>query len=376
MNVHKIKTDDKRDVQKFIHFPYSLYKDDPIWVPPLISDTAFFLNKNEHPFYHHSEAEFFIAEHKGKILGRIALIDNRKYQSYTNSKTGFFYFFEVVEDIEITRALFSAIFEEARKRGLDKLFGPKGMIQGDSQGLLVEGFEHRPANGISYNPPYYDHYVIDSGFEKHSDYLSGYLTPDYKLPDRIFKLADRVKKQRGFWVKIFDNKEEMRKWIPQIQEVYNKAFTVVPGFCPISKEEVQIIAERIISVADPSLIKLVFKEDQIVGFLFAYPNIAKGLQKAKGKLLPFGWFHILQDKKRTEWLDFNGIGLLPEHQGVGANAVLYVEMEKSVRQFAKKHKIKYVDMVQVNEINAKSMADMKALGIIWYKRHRVYQRHL
>ena len=376
MNIHKINPDNKHDVQQFVHFPHILYKDDPTWVPPLISDITFALNTNKHPFYKHSTAEFFIAENNGITLGRIALIDNKAYQRFTNSHTGFFYFYEVVEDIDVARRLFNAVFEEARERGLDMIFGPKGMIQGDSQGLLVEGFEYRPANGISYNPPYYDQYVLDSGFEKHSDYLSGYLTPDYKLPDRIVELAERVKKRRGFWVKVFKDKAEMRQWIPQIQEVYNKAFTIVPGFCPISKEEVEIIAERIISVADPSLIKLVFKEDQIVGFLFAYPNIANGLQRAKGKLWPFGWFHILRELNRTEWLDFNGIGLLPEHQGVGANAVLYVELEKSVRQFAQKQKIKHVDIVQVNEINAKSMGEMKALGIIWYKRHRVYQREL
>jgi hypothetical protein len=335
MQIRKIDINNRSDTQKFIRVPFVLYKNDPIWVPPLISDMEFALNKVTHPFYHHSNADFYIAESGNTLLGRIALIENQNYKSYTQSKTGFFYFFEVVEDLQVARAILEVAEDWAINRDLDTIFGPKGLIQGDSMGLLVEGFEYRPANGISYNPPYYDPYLVDSGYVKHSDYLSGNLTTDYQLSPRLFDLADQGKKRRGFWVKVFKNKDDMRQWIPQIQKIYNEAFTIVPGFCPITDEEVRVIANRIISIADPRLIKLVLKGDEIAGFLFAYPNISPGLRKARGRMWPFGWFYLLRESQNPDWVDINGIGLLPQYQGIGANAVLYTELEKSIRLYAK-----------------------------------------
>jgi len=372
VKIRKINTGIKKDVEIFIQFPFRLYKDNPQWVPPMIGDAKLALNRNEHPFYRHSKADFFVAEDQGKVIGRIAAIDNERYKKFTGNKSGFFYFFETIEDIRVTRSLFDTVFEWARNRGLESIIGPKGLAQGDSLGLLVEGFEYKPAIGIAYNPPYYDAFLNDSGFEKHTDYMSGYLTTEYELDQRIHQLAERVKKRRGFWVKRFETKDEMREWVPRIQDVYNQAFVDVPNFVPITEDEIELIANRILSVADPRLIKLIFKGDELIGFLLAYHNISAGIQKAKGKLLPFGWYHLMREFKRTKWVDINGIGLLPNHQGVGGTAVLYTEMEKSIREFD----FERADLVQVAETNIKNFREMSNLGINFHKRHRIYHRSL
>jgi len=316
--------------------------------------------------------DFFVAETNDQIQGRIAAIDNQRYKTYTKENTGFFYFFEVMEDISVARQLLNTVFDWAQKRGLDKIIGPKGLAQGDGLGILVEGLEYKPAIGIPYNPGYYNDYLTDSGFVKDVDYVSGYLHSDYEVPERITRIAERVKKNRGFWVKIFTSKDEMRGWIPKIREVYNRAFLDVPTFAPITTDEVQLIANRILSIADPKLIKLIMKGEELIGFLFAYHNISEGIQKAKGKIFPFGWFHLMRTFKQTNWVDINGIGLLPDHQGVGATAVLYSELEKSIRAFP----FETADVVQIAETNIKSFNEMNNLGVHWHKRHRIYKKVL
>lgn len=373
MHVRQIDLANRNDVRKFIQFPFNLYADNPYWVPPLIAERELALNPNEHPFYQHSEAAFFLAERDGEIVGRIAILNNRRYRKQTQSPTGLFYFFEVIDDLEAARALFESGYKWAGQRGIKILRGPKGLAQGDGFGMLVEGFDYLPAMGIPYNHAYYPRLMDALGFEKESDLRSGYFSADehkFEIPKRIHKLAKLVKKRRGIHIKRFETKDELREYIPIVRQVYNEAFSSVPEFVPITEAEIETIAERILSIADPRLLKLIFKGDELIGFAFTYPNIAKGLQKAGGRLFPFGWYHLKRAFKRTKMLDANGIGLLPEHQGVGATAVLFSELEKTIKNNGFKH----VEIVQINEKNHKSFNEIDHLGATWHKRHRVYKR--
>jgi hypothetical protein len=246
------------------------------------------------------------------------------------------------------------------------------LLRADGHGLLVEGFQHRPAIGIPYNYPYYAEFMGTLGFQKEIDYLSAHLSGDYELPQRFYEVAETVKERRGFRVKSFRNKRELRRWVPAIQRVNNEAFTDVWGYYPVGDAEIEAIADRLLAIVDPRLIKLVLKGDEVVGFVLGYPDISAGIQRANGRLWPLGWFHILMAFRRTRWANFNGVGLLPEHQGVGANAVLYAELAKSVQAFDFEH----ADLVQVAENNVESMGEVEALDAEWYKRHRIYRREL
>lgn len=372
MKVRKLDTARARDVRQFIDFPFDLYRECPQWVPPIMPEIKLVLNRKKHPFYRHSAADFFIAESEGQTLGRIVVMDNRNYNQFHGRKHGFFYFFEVVEDIEAARGLFNAAFDWARKRGLEHLIGTKGFLQGDGMGILVEGFEHRPAIGIPYNYSYYDAFVRDSGFEKETDFVSGYLRGDHELPQRFYDIAERVKARRGFWIKSFASEREMRKWIHRVGKVYNETFVENWEYCPLTPEETDVVADRLIAISNPRLMKLVMKGDEIVGFVFAFPDISAAIQKVKGRIWPFGWIHLMREFKRTNWANLNGLGLLEGHRGVGANAVLYTELAKSVQDFGFEHS----DVVQVEEGNTKSLGEMKAIGVEWYKRHRIYRRKL
>jgi hypothetical protein len=376
MNILRLSVDRPSDVRAFIDLPHRLYADNPLWVPQMRAEVRTALNPDKHPFYQAGEAAFFLAEDDGEIVGRIGAIDNRRYNQHNQSHTGFFSYFECIDDQAVADGLFQATFSWLTGRGLTEILGPKGLLQGDGAGMLVEGFEHRPAMGIPYNHSYYPAMLAKLGFEKATDYMSGYLERGYQLPERVHKIVDRIKERRGYRVQRFRTKDELRQWVPKVKEVYNRsfgqAFEGPIGFTPMTEQEIETMADRLLSLARPDLIKLIMQGEELIGFLFAYPNIGPGLRRAGGKMWPFGWAYLLWEMRTTVWLDLNGIGILPAHQGRGANAVLYTELEKTVQGTRFQH----ADVVQIREENLKSMGDMNALGVQWYKRHRLYHRDL
>jgi len=372
MKIRKIDTKNKKDIRKFIQFPFDLYRKNPYWVPQLRSDTRKVLDKENHPFYKHSDADFFLAEDNGRTVGRIGAISNSRSNLANNLNTVFFYYFDAINDPDVSGGLFDAVIDWAKARGHDRVYGPKGLLQGDGIGLLVDGFEFIPAVGIPYNNDYYDHLVKLAGFEKKFDYFSGFVDTNIGLSDKVRRVAEKVKKRSGFWVRKFETKDEIMAVTPELRVVYNKAFEGSEGFSPITEEEIVVIARRMLSLADPRLIKLVYKDDKIIGFLFNYPNICRGLQKTNGRLYPFGWFHLMREFNQTKYMDSNGIGILPEYQGLGSTAVIYTEMEKTFREF----NFEFVETVQTREDNLASLGESSNFVMDWVKTHRIYELNL
>ncbi len=370
MQIRQLDTTKRTDVQQFIHFPFDLYRDSELWVPPLVSDMQLVLNRARHPYYQHSEAEFFVAEEQGRTLGRVAVLNNRHYNEHHQSRHALFYYLDVVDDQAVVQGLFDAAAAWARQRGLEDLLGPVVFLAGDAVGLLAEGFEHRPALDMPYNYPYYDTLLKGAGFDKVTDFISGYLPGDHKLEPRFFEIAEKVKEKRGFGVKTFRSKAELKSWIPRIYYIIDQALGHRIEYYPLSEAEVDIVAERLLAAVNLRLTKVVMKEDEPVGFLLAFTDISKGIQRARGRLWPLGWLPVLLEFGRTEWVNFNGMGLLPGHRGVGATAVLYTELAK----LGLEKRFRHADIVQVEESNLKSFGDMTAVGVQWYKKHRVYRR--
>lgn len=370
IDIRIIDPTQRRDVNKFVDFAFTLYAGCEEWSPPLISSIKLAMNRRKHPFYNHSDAAFIIAERGGEVVGRVAVMNNRHYNDYNHSHVAFFYYFDSVDDVAVAQALFDEAEGWATAQGLTTILGPKGMLRADAPGILVEGFEHVAALGMPYNYAYYPQLMTAVGFEKEIDYLSGYMTEEHTLPDRVVRIVDKIKKRSGFWVKSFSSKRELRKWIPAIQRVNNEAFTDVWGYYPIDDAEVQMIGKQLLAVADPRLLKIVMKGDDIAGFAFIFPDITKTLQVIKGRMWPFGWARLMRALKKTQRLSGNGVGLLPEYQGLGATAVLYAEFESAMRQ----RNATWCEVAQAMETNIKSLGDMNAVGVTWHKRHRVYRR--
>lgn len=306
MIVRQIDLKSRSDVNKFIQFPFDLYKKKPYWVPQMRADTRAIVNKAVHPFYQHSDADFFLAEDNGKVTGRIAAISNSRANASNNKISAYFYYFDSIDDPVVSNSLFTKVFSWATDCGHTQFYGPKGFLQGDGIGLLIDGFNYVPAVGIAYNYPYYDKLIKLAGFKKKYDYFSGYVYTTVGLSEKIKRVAKKVKKRSGFWVREFKDKKELLEIAPDLREVYNHAFGGSERFSPVTEDEIIVIAKRMLSIADPRLIKLVYKEKKFVGFLFTYPNICRGLQKTNGRMYPFGWFHLMKEFKNTRYLDANG----------------------------------------------------------------------
>jgi len=373
VNITQLDLKDKNQVDDFLHLPFRIYRDIPQWVPPLQMDERLRLNPKRFPFYKHSNAAFLVARHQARTIGRLAILDPFRYNEFNNQQTAFFYMFECENNADAASELFSAGFDWGRSRGLNKVIGPKGFTPLDGFGLLVKGFEHRPAFGLPYNPAYYVDLIEAQGFVKEGESVSGYLGTNIHFPPRIHQLAERLARRRGLRIARCNTRADLRALVPHLKELYNDSLEGTTGNTPLTDEEVETMANQLIWLADPKLIKMVMKDDKIVGFMFAYPDISAALQKTGGRLFPFGWLTLLRELRRTDWININGAGLLPEYRGSGGTAILYSEMFKSVSE---NPRYKHAEVVQIGVENEIMQREMENFGIDFYKMHRTYSRAL
>ncbi len=373
LTIEKIDTENKSQVKRFVNFYYTLYKDCPQWVPPLFMDAYLPLNRKKHPFFEYSDADFFLAVRDGNVVGRICAGVNKLYNEYHKAKKAQFYFFDTIDDLEVARVLFEAVFDWARERGLDTVVGPKGLSPFDGYGILVEGYEQRQMmTMMNYNYPYYQKLVEALGFEKEVDFVSCYLPAEaFKIPERVERIAQWALKRGNLWVKHFKSKKELVGWAQRIGETYNRTFINNWEYYPFSQGDIDYAVQNVFMVADHRLIKLIMHDEDIVGFLFAFPDVSAAIQRAKGRLFPFGIVDILLEMKRTRTVSGNGMGVLPEFQGTGGNALLYFEMGKTMLDFKQ---FEFVEMTQVAETTRQMRADLKNLNGVEYKNHRVFRK--
>ncbi len=375
LNIEKIDTDNKSQVRRFVELPYRLYKDCPQWVPPLHVDAYMYLDRKKHPFHEHSDVDFFIAVRDGRDVGRIAAIENKPFNQYHGVKKSNFFLFDCENDTEAVTALFDKVAEWSRARGLDAIAGPKGMGPLDGYGILVFGYEHRQTmTMLNYNFPYYQQLVEAQGFEKEVDFVSCFLPADkFQIPERVERITQRVMQRGGLQVKRFKNKKELVSWAARIGKAYNNAFVNNWEYYPLTQREIDFVVSNIMTIADHRLIKIIIHGDNVVGFLFAFHDVSAAMQRAKGRLFPFGLLDILLELKRTNTVSVNGMGILPEFQGHGGNAMLYSEMGHTLLDFKQ---FVHVEMTQVAETTEQMRADLKNLNGVEYKNHRVYRKSI
>jgi len=371
VKIRKIDTANRRDARRFVQFPNELYQTCPQWVPMPLSDGLAQLNRKG-AYFQHSNADFFIAEDGERMLGRIAVLENNQYNQAHQTRRAFFYLFDTINDIEVAQGLFETATDWSRARGLDTLIGPKGFTALDGIGMLAKGFEHHPAVGIPYNYEYYNRLMIHLGFEKEIDYTSFYVKiADFDLPDRISRIAERVKKRNNLRVKTFRSRREIRRWIPGLVDTYNRIFVNNWEYTPVTPAETEELAARMLQIVQPEHIKFILNDqEELVGFVLTFLDISAALQKTGGKLFPFGWITLLLGLRNTTWINVNGMGILEQYRGLGANAILYDEVVKTIRQ----GRFEHADLVQMADTVGNMLADMHTIGAEPYKIHRIYRR--
>lgn len=375
LTLEKVDTENRKQVKRFVELPFRIYADCPQWVPPLNVDAYNQLNRKKHPFHEHSDVDFLLAVRDGRDVGRIAVIENKPFNTYHNEKTADFYLFECEDDKEAATALFNTAFEWAQARGLDTMIGPKGMGPLDGYGTLIFGHEHRQTmTMLNYNHAYYQSLIEAQGFVKEVDFVSCYLPADkFQIPDRVKRITERVMQRGHLEIKTFKNKKELLSWADRIGTAYNNAFVNNWEYYPLTQREIDFVVENIMTIADHRLIKIITHGEDVVGFLFAFHDVSAALQRARGKLFPFGLLDILLEIRRTNTVAVNGMGILPEFQGHGGNALLYYAMGNTLLEFSQ---FVHVEMTQVAETTEQMRADLKNLNGVEYKNNRVYRREL
>lgn len=373
MTIEVVESSRGRAAREFIDFPHRLYRGCAQWVPQFRHDIRVMLDRR-HPFFERGRAQFFVARKGDRAVGTLCAIENVAYNEFHKSKRGHFHFFDCVDDREVSHSLFEAAFAWLRGRGMEEVVGPFG-IGFMGMGVLVEGFAHRAVmTMMSYNHPYYGQAIEAEGFAKHKDQLSMFIdAKTFRLPDKVRRVAEIAMKRGNFEVPEFRFKRDLARRAQDIGRVYNESFqSHGDEYSPFSAREIRQITSDLMTVADPSLIKLLLCKGEIAGFLFGFPDLSAALQRSRGRITPWSIVDLLLEYGRTRWLIVNGAGILPRYQRLGGNALLYSMLEK----IAARKRFLYVDAVQIAESTELMLADLKTLGGTVYKIHRIYHRSI
>ena len=364
---------DRADNRAFIEFPKKLYRSSQFYVPFFDIDMRALLKKR-HPFFLHSDGDWLLVRRGDAVVGRALVTENRRYNDYHKTNFAFFDYFDMVDDQTAADALVSYMSDWARRRGCDALVGPMLTGGASGAGILVEGFEQQPAmTMMRYNYPYYRTLLENAGFEKYVDLHSFSIPPErFTLSERIARLADTVLKRGRFKVMRFRTKADIRRVVEDIKKLYATTLSHHVEDYPLSEEELNQVKKELLTVADPDLISLLTYDDQIIGYAFGFADITGALRENRGRLGPGAILRILRATRKTKKILFNGIGILPEYQGLGGNALLYRELERMVhaRGFTT------VELVQISEKTELMLSDAGSLGAEPYKVHRIYTRKL
>jgi hypothetical protein len=371
MKIIHFQPENKRLRRQFIRFPFDLYGDDPNWVPPLMTDMQQIFSRKRHSFYEHGEAQFLLAIKDENPVGRLVMLHNHNPGAGQDQDTAHFFYFESNPNPEIVHQLFDVGVNWAKKHRLKKIFGPKGMTPMDGLGLLVRGFEHRPAFGMPYNPAYYPEYMKAYGFKQVRESESGYLNPEtFNMPDKVLKAANLVQEQKGFHVLKMRSRKDLKRAVSLLGEMYNAALIGTEGNTPLTENDLETMARGLLWIAQPELIKLILKDDQPVGFLLAYPDISIALQATHGRIFPFGWIRLLWEKTHTDWVNVNGAGIVPDYRGLAATALLFAELYKSVTSSGQ---FKHAEVIQIGTENERIRQELRGMGIDFYKTHALFE---
>ena len=365
--VEVVAIDNKRALQNFIELPYSLYRDDPYWVPPLRMAVRELLDRKKHPYYANAEAEFFLARQNGNVVGRVAAIWDRAHNRFHDEKTGFFGFYESVNDPEVARALLSRAREWVHGRGAEVLRGPVNPSTNYECGMLVEGFDSSPMIMMTYNPRHYPALMDAVGMRKAKDLLAYASNTQVIHTDRIEKVARKALKTNQVTVRPI-NMRDFAGEVERIWEVYRKAWSRNWGFIPMSRDEFLAMGKEMKMILKPELVLLGEVAGELVGFALALPDVNQALKPAKGSLFPTGLLKILYHQRSIKNVRVLALGVVEKYRSAGVAAAFYATLVRNAKVLG------YADceMSWILEDNVLMNRSLEIMGARRYKTYRIY----
>lgn len=319
----------KKDLKRFVKFPFKLYKDSKYWVPPIISQELQTFNKTENPIFHDADARFFLAYKNNTIVGRIAAIINWLEVDGQNQKKMRFGWFDFIDDLEASKALLEVVERIGNENNLEYTEGPVGFSNLDKVGIITEGFDAIAPMVTWYNHPYYINHYEALGYLPEKSYIESIFPFSNVNPDTFEKAQELIKRRYGLKALTFTKTKDVMPYADKMFDLFNESYASLSSFVKITDIQKEYFKKKFISFINPEYIKFVVdKNDNLIGFAIVMPAFAKALQKAKGKLFPFGFRHILNAKKNSKDAIFYLIGIHPDFQNKGVHAVIFNEYYK------------------------------------------------
>lgn len=371
MPLELVPVADARGRKAFLHFPWRIYRGDPNWVPPLLHDVGRLVDPAVHPFHRHAETAHWLAVRDGEPVGRIAACVNRLHNETHGEKTGFFGFFESVDDPAVAKALLDAAAGWTRERGMERLRGPASYSTNEECGLLVEGFDRPPVFMMAYNPRYYVPLVEGQGFAKAMDLLAYDIdAADLNLRG-MERVAERAKRNLNATVRTVDM-SRFREEVDLVRRIYNEAWSKNWGFVPMTPEEFDFAAADFKAIVDPRLLVFVHVGERPVGFALSVPDMNLVLKHLNGRLFPFGFLKFLWHKRNIHSLRVIMLGVVPDLLTSGLAQILFYEtITRGVN-----NGYPHAEISWVLECNDRMAHAATRLGGKLYKRYRMYDRAL
>ena len=363
----------KKDLKKFVKFPFKLYKNNPYWVPPIISEEIAVFDKDKNPAFDTADAHFFLAYKNNEIVGRVVAIVNHTEINEQHIKKMRFGWFDFIDDKNVSKALLKKVQEIGIQHALEYMEGPVGFSNLDKVGVLIEGFDHMGTMITWYNHPYYKDHLEALDFFKEKEHLEWRIPFKNIKREHFTKAQNLIKKRYQLRPLNFKSTKEVLLYADSMFDLFNESYAKLSTFTPITNKQRDYFKKKYMSFINPEYIKYVVdKDDKVVAFAVTMPSFSEALQKAKGKLFPFGIFHLLKAKKHSKDVLFYLIGVHPDYQSKGVHAILFNECYDTFEKLGVK-----------NCFRTPELEDNIAVQQIWkrfdpelYKRRRTYRKNL
>lgn len=371
MNVTIEEVVSRKKLKQFIKFPFKLYAKNRYWVPPLISGELSTLRKDRNPAFDYCEAKYWLACKNGEIAGRIAGIINQRSIDKWGKRLVRIGWVDFIDDAEVSAALFDVVEKWAKERGMEGTHGPLGFTDMDNEGLLVEGFDKMPTIANIYNYPYYAEHFEKYGYTKAEDWLQYIFNASQPIPEKVQRINNLILQKYNLKVFRFTSVREVLPRAKEVFEVLNAAFVNLYGFVPLTEKEIDYYIKQYFSFIKPEFVCFIADAtDKIIGFGISMPSLSKAMQKAKGRLFPFGFIHVLRALRKNDVIDLYLNGVLPEWQNKGVHSLYYSELNKSYIR----HNIKTAISNPQLESNVNAISAWKDYEKEFYIRRRCYQK--
>ena len=373
--VHKVTT--SHELKKFARFNYKLYKDNPYSVPDLYSDILKTFSREKNPAFEFCEAEYFLAYQDGKIVGRVAAIINHRANATWGKKAVRFGWIDFIDDLDVSRALLKAVEQWGADKGMTTMEGPLGFTNMDAEGMLIEGFEELSTMATIYNYPYYPEHMEKLGLGKAIDWVEMKLMVPEKLPEQYEKIARIVQQRLNLHVRKLRSVKEIRRTGLgyKIFDLVNEAYKPLFGYSEMTKGQIDRYINEYLPILDLNMVTLVEDaNNELVGVGISMASLSRALQKAKGRLWPFGWWHLLKALfiKRPPILDLLLIAIKPEYQGKGVNAIMFADLIPIYIKYG----FEWGETNPELEVNDKIQSQWHYLDNRIHKRRRCYTKEI